>query len=220
MQEMQVYSLGQEDPLEKEMATHSSFLAWEMLWTEEPGGLQSMGSQRVRHDWELSTTEVVLRLTNNPFKFKNSCFLCISFCIVSIAMLLRSLSFFSIESNLLSILSIVLFIPRSSTWIIFLKNDLFVYFLVFDCTGLSLDVSFLWLRGAGATLCFGVVASLVVAHRLERAGSGVVMHSLVALQHMGASCIGIKPMSAALAGRFLTTRPLWKPPYLNLFDMF
>ena len=95
-----------------------------------------------------------------------------------------------------------------------------VYFLVFDCTGLSLDVSFLWLRGAGATLCFGVVASLVVAHRLERAGSGVVMHSLVALQHMGASCIGIKPMSAALAGRFLTTRPLWKPPYLNLFDMF
>ena len=165
MQEMQVHSLGREDPLEKEMATHSSFLAWEMLWTEEPGGLQSMGSQRVRHDWELSTTEVVLRLTNNPFKFKNSCFLCISFCIVSIAMLLRSLSFFSIESNLLSILSIVLFIPRSSTWIIFLKNDLFVYFLVFDCTGLSLDVSFLWLRGAGATLCFGVVASLV-ARRL------------------------------------------------------
>ena len=47
---MQVHSLGREDPLEKEMATHSSFLAWEMLWTEEPGGLQSMGSQRVIHD--------------------------------------------------------------------------------------------------------------------------------------------------------------------------
>ena len=45
MQEMQVQSLGQEDPLEKEMATHSSILAWEILWTEEPGGLQSMGSQ-------------------------------------------------------------------------------------------------------------------------------------------------------------------------------
>ena len=43
-------SLGQEDPLEKEMATHSSTLTWETPWTEEPGGLQSMGSQRVGHD--------------------------------------------------------------------------------------------------------------------------------------------------------------------------
>ena len=50
MQETPVQSLGQEDPLEKEMATHSSTLAWEIPWTEEPGGLQSMGSQRVRHD--------------------------------------------------------------------------------------------------------------------------------------------------------------------------
>ena len=50
MQETQVPSLGQEDPLEKEMATHSSILAWEIPWTEESGGLQSMGSQRVRHD--------------------------------------------------------------------------------------------------------------------------------------------------------------------------
>ena len=50
MQEMQVRSLGLEDPLGKEMATHSSILAWEILWTEEPGGLQSMGSQRVRHN--------------------------------------------------------------------------------------------------------------------------------------------------------------------------
>ena len=49
-QEMQVQSLGQADPLEKKMATHSSILAWEIPWTEEPGGLQSMGSQRVRHD--------------------------------------------------------------------------------------------------------------------------------------------------------------------------
>ena len=45
MQEMQVRSLGGEDALEKEMATYSSILAWEMPWTEEPGGLQSMGSQ-------------------------------------------------------------------------------------------------------------------------------------------------------------------------------
>ena len=50
MQETPVQSLGEEDPLEKEMATHSSTLAWEIPWTEEPGGLQSMGSQRVRHD--------------------------------------------------------------------------------------------------------------------------------------------------------------------------
>ena len=50
MQETQVQSLDQEDSLEKEMATHSSILAWRISWTEEPGGLQSMGSQRVRHD--------------------------------------------------------------------------------------------------------------------------------------------------------------------------
>ena len=50
MQETWVRSLGQEDPLEKEMATHSSILAWEILWTEEPGGLQSMGLQRVGHN--------------------------------------------------------------------------------------------------------------------------------------------------------------------------
>ena len=51
MQETQVQSLGQEDPLEKEMAIHSSTLAWKIPWMEEPGGLQSTGSQRVRHDF-------------------------------------------------------------------------------------------------------------------------------------------------------------------------
>ena len=50
MQDTQVGSLGREDPLEKEMATHPSTLAWRIPWTEEPGGLQSMGSQRVGHD--------------------------------------------------------------------------------------------------------------------------------------------------------------------------
>ena len=49
-QETQVRSLGQEDPLEEDMATHSSILAWRIPWTEEPGRLQSMGLQRVRHD--------------------------------------------------------------------------------------------------------------------------------------------------------------------------
>ena len=54
MREAWVRSLGQEDPLEKEMATHSSILAWRIPWTEEPGGLQSTGSQRVGHDWATS----------------------------------------------------------------------------------------------------------------------------------------------------------------------
>ena len=47
---MQIGSLGREDPVEQEMATYSSILAWKIPWTEEPGGLQSMGLQRVRHD--------------------------------------------------------------------------------------------------------------------------------------------------------------------------
>ena len=51
IQETQVWSLGQEDPLEKWLATHSSILPWEIPWAEEPGGLQSMGVTRVRHDW-------------------------------------------------------------------------------------------------------------------------------------------------------------------------
>ena len=55
MQETQVHSLGQEDPLEKRIATHSSVLAWRTPWTEEPGELQSMGLQRVRHDRATNT---------------------------------------------------------------------------------------------------------------------------------------------------------------------
>ena len=54
MRETWVWSLGREDPLEKEMATHSSILAWRIPWTEEPGGLQSTGLQRVGHDWATS----------------------------------------------------------------------------------------------------------------------------------------------------------------------
>ena len=57
MWEIWVRSLGQEDPLEKEMATHSSILAWRIPWTEEPGGLQSMGLQRVGHNWVTSPTQ-------------------------------------------------------------------------------------------------------------------------------------------------------------------
>ena len=62
MRETQVRSQGQEDPLEKEMATHSSTLAWKIPWTEEPGGVQPMGSQRVRHDWATSLRNVVAGL--------------------------------------------------------------------------------------------------------------------------------------------------------------
>ena len=62
MQETQVWSLDPEDPLEKAMATPSSILASRILWTEEPGGLQSMGSQRVGHDWATNTFTLVLAL--------------------------------------------------------------------------------------------------------------------------------------------------------------
>ena len=55
MQETQVWTLGQEDSLEKEMANHYSILAWRITWTEEPGGLPSMESQRVGHDWATNT---------------------------------------------------------------------------------------------------------------------------------------------------------------------
>ena len=77
IQETWVPSLGWEDPLEKGMATHSSILAWRIPWTEEPGGLQSMGSQRVRHDWVISTTNFTFQ------QYQNLCSLtpwCIYFC--------------------------------------------------------------------------------------------------------------------------------------------
>ena len=55
MEETQVRSLGWEDPLKKGMTSHSSILAWRIPWTKEPGGLHSMGSQRVKHDWVPNT---------------------------------------------------------------------------------------------------------------------------------------------------------------------
>ena len=62
-QETRVRSLGRGDPLQKEMATHSSILAWKIPWTEEPGRLQSMGSQRVRPDWATSLSLFFLIMT-------------------------------------------------------------------------------------------------------------------------------------------------------------
>ena len=56
MQATWVLSLGQEDPMEEEMTTHSSILVWRILWTEDPGGLQSMELQKVGHDWATFTS--------------------------------------------------------------------------------------------------------------------------------------------------------------------
>ena len=61
MWETQVRSLGQEDPLEEEMTSHSSIPAWRIPWTEEPGGLQSVGSQRVGHDW--ATNSILIKVS-------------------------------------------------------------------------------------------------------------------------------------------------------------
>ena len=70
MQETQVQSLGWEDPLEKEMATYSSILAWRIPWTEEPGRLQSMGLQRVGHDWVTSFSLFTLALVTAGSQFQ------------------------------------------------------------------------------------------------------------------------------------------------------
>ena len=69
MQETRVWSLGGEDPLEKGMATHSNILAWRAAWTEEPGGLQITGSQRVGHDWssDTFTFHFAVVLSNHEF---------------------------------------------------------------------------------------------------------------------------------------------------------
>ena len=64
MQKLWDSSLGQEDPLEKEMASHSSTLAWEILWTEEPGRLQSMGLHRIRYDLVTKQQQIYNRIWN------------------------------------------------------------------------------------------------------------------------------------------------------------
>ena len=81
VQETQVWSLGREDPLEKEMAPHSSTLAWKIPWMEAPGRLQSMGSQRVEHDWATSLftfysllLELLLNLLGKSLPSPSACF--------------------------------------------------------------------------------------------------------------------------------------------------
>ena len=66
IQESWAWSLGQEDPLEKGMATHSSILVWRIPWTEELGGLQSRGQQRVRYDWETKHTHTQIHRKGKP----------------------------------------------------------------------------------------------------------------------------------------------------------
>ena len=67
-EETWVWSLGWEDPLEEGMATHSSILAWRIPWTEEPGGLQSLGSQRIGHDWsELACTHKAINTMESDY---------------------------------------------------------------------------------------------------------------------------------------------------------
>ena len=73
VQETQVWSLSGKDSREKEMATPSSVLAWRIPWTEEPAGLQSMGSQRVGHKWATNTTTVLHAASQAPKEFQ--CFL-------------------------------------------------------------------------------------------------------------------------------------------------
>ena len=68
-QEMQFWSLDQEDPLEEKMATCSLILAWKTPWTEEPGKLQSTGSQRVRHDWVTSTHSPCPAYSHRPCQY-------------------------------------------------------------------------------------------------------------------------------------------------------
>ena len=70
MRETRVRSLGQEDPLEKEMATHSSTLAWKIPWMEEPDGLQSMGSQRVGQDWMISLHFTSVSFQRRPLGYR------------------------------------------------------------------------------------------------------------------------------------------------------
>ena len=72
MQETWVWSLDQEDPLEEEMATHSSILAWRISWTEEPGWLQSTGSQKVGHDWVTEHTHTQTHIFVHLFCFLDS----------------------------------------------------------------------------------------------------------------------------------------------------
>ena len=80
MQETWAQSLGQEDPPEEEMATNTSILAWTVPWTEKPGGLQSMGSQRVGHNWAINNIlieKLPWRYSKNALKIRQKVYIAI-----------------------------------------------------------------------------------------------------------------------------------------------
>ena len=101
MQETWVQSLGRKDPLEKEMATHSSILAWEIPWTEEPGRLQSIGSQRVGHNWSdfTYTHWVALSGCNRKFLWPFSVYLFWMAFDPSLHVMLESNSHYGLKRN-------------------------------------------------------------------------------------------------------------------------
>ena len=88
MRETWVHSLAREDPLEKEMATHSSTLAWKIPWTEEPCRLQSMGSQRVGHDWTTSLHFLIVNLQCCVYS-KVMC-VCVCVCVYTASLVTQS----------------------------------------------------------------------------------------------------------------------------------
>ena len=116
MWETQVWSLGWEDPLEKEMATHSSTLAWKIPWVEEPGTLQSMVPQRVRHDWATSLS------LHTVYMFVHVCV-----CVVYGSLNVYSRSYYKGRFTLfISLLKAILFCPCLWWWyMILVINSVF-----------------------------------------------------------------------------------------------
>ena len=101
-----VWSPGWKDPLEKEMATHSSILAWKIPWTEEPGRLQSMGSQRVRHNWATSLDLTILTFYSLSIWYSNftqhSLFYMATLCPVGVFCMSAGIAGILVGSRLLS----------------------------------------------------------------------------------------------------------------------
>ena len=117
VQETQVRSLGQEDPLEKEMATHSSTLARKIPQTEQPGGLQSMGLQRAGHDWATNTQTLT--------KWSKSC--------TRLASFLHNLSLSTVFASLWPMF-FYFFISYQTTCVLFLKFSVPLTVLTFSCS--------------------------------------------------------------------------------------
>ena len=130
MQETWVWSLGQGDPLEKERATHSSILAWEIPWTEDPGRLQFMGSQRVGHNWVTNThthNSLLVVSFANIFSHSADCLFILSVVSSAVQKLLHVIRFHLFNSCFISFV----FGDRGE------KNSAVIYVRVF-CPG------FLW----------------------------------------------------------------------------